>query len=49
MIDRNPGKFIDIYHAKDSDYQKTKQRIYHSTKHSSHLMVNVVRENKIIK
>jgi len=46
MIDRNPGKFVDIYHAKDSDYQKTTQRVYHSSKHVSYLKVNVVNEKK---
>jgi hypothetical protein len=46
MIDRNPGKFLDIYSAKESDYQKTTQRVYHSANHSSYLMVNVVSEKK---
>lgn len=44
MIDRNPGKYIDIYNAKDSDYQKTIQRVYRSGKHFSYLKVNVVKE-----
>ncbi|MBI4428980.1 MAG: CocE/NonD family hydrolase, partial [Ignavibacteriales bacterium] len=35
MIDRNPGKIMDIYKAKDSDFQKTTQRVYHSSKFSS--------------
>ncbi|MFI5251009.1 MAG: CocE/NonD family hydrolase [Bacteroidota bacterium] len=43
MIDRNPGKFLDIYHAKDSDFQKTVQRVYHSTKRASYLTVSVYR------
>jgi hypothetical protein len=40
MIDRNPGKFLDIYQARDSDFQKTTQRVYHSAKQSSFLQVN---------
>ncbi len=40
MIDRNPGKFMDIYEAKDSDFQKTTQRVYHSPRLSSWIKVN---------
>ncbi len=29
LADRNPQKFEDIYHAKDSDFQKATIRIYH--------------------
>jgi putative CocE/NonD family hydrolase len=43
MIDRNPGKFMDIYEAKDSDFQKTTQRVYHSPKYPSHLIVGVMK------
>ena len=39
MIDRNPGKFVDIYHAKESDFQKTTQRVFHDTAHPSHIVV----------
>ena len=35
MIDRNPGKFMDIYRAADSDFQKTTQRVYRSSTASS--------------
>jgi len=42
LIDRNPGKFLDIYRAKDSDYQKTVQRVYRSGPHSSYLKLPVV-------
>ena len=41
MIDRNPGKFTDIYKAQDSEFQKTTQRLYHSPKLSSSIKVNV--------
>ena len=41
MIDRNPGKFLDIFRAKASDYQKTRQRVYRSASRSSYLTVMV--------
>jgi putative CocE/NonD family hydrolase len=43
VIDRNPGVFTDIYHAKPSDYRRTTQRIYRSPTQPSHLLVNVVK------
>ena len=39
LIDRNPQTFVDIYSAKESDFQKATQRVYHSTKLPSHLEV----------
>ena len=42
MIDRNPGKFLDIFGAKDSDFQKTTQRVYHTEKKSSCIRVSVL-------
>lgn len=30
LVDRNPQKFVDIYHAKQSDYQSAVQRVYRS-------------------
>lgn len=41
-IDRNPGKFTDIYKAKDGDFQKTVQRVYRSGKNSSHVRLPVL-------
>lgn len=43
MIDRNPGKFVDIYHATQSDFQKTTQRLYHSPNLGSHLKLNILK------
>jgi len=43
MIDRNPGRFMDIYHAKDSDFQKTTQRVYHSAKGPSYVSLGVMK------
>lgn len=41
MFDRNPQSFVDIYHAKASDYQKATQRVYHSSAHPSFVTVRV--------
>ena len=30
LVDRNPQTFVDIYNAKESDFQKATQRVYHS-------------------
>jgi putative CocE/NonD family hydrolase len=38
LVDRNPQKFVNIYAAKDSDFQKATQRVYHS----SRLVMNVI-------
>ena len=38
LVDRNPQKFVNIYAAKDSDFQKATQHVYHS----SHLVLNVL-------
>ena len=43
MIDRNPGKFMDIYQAHESDFQKTTQRIFRSSDYPSHIRVSVLK------
>ena len=43
VIDRNPGLFTDIYHARPSDYRRTTQRIHRSPAQASHLLVRVSR------
>ena len=43
LVDRNPQKFVDIYHATAADFQKATQRIYHSARLSSHLKVGVLK------
>lgn len=43
VIDQNPQKFIDIYHAKESDFQKATHRVYRSTKYPSHLKLKVLK------
>ncbi|MEW6736954.1 MAG: CocE/NonD family hydrolase, partial [Acidobacteriota bacterium] len=42
LVDRNPQQFLDIYNAKESDFQKATQRVYHSEEFSSHLKVKVL-------
>ena len=42
VIDRNPGQFMDIYHAKPGDYRKTTQRVYRSPQLPSHLTLPVL-------
>lgn len=39
LIDRNPQKFVDIYSAKESDFQKATQRVYRSGAMASRLEV----------
>lgn len=43
LVDRNPGRSVDIYNAKESDFQKTTQKVYRSANFSSHLRLNVLR------
>ena len=39
LVDRNPQRFVNIYTAKESDFQKATQHVYHS----SRLIVNAVK------
>ena len=43
LVDRNPQKFTDIYHASDSDFQKAVQRIYHDEQNASSVSVTVLK------
>jgi hypothetical protein len=43
LIDRNPQKFVDIYHARESDFQKATHRVYRSYKFPSHLKIRVLK------
>jgi uncharacterized protein len=43
LVDRNPQKFVDIYHATEADFQKATHRIYRSAPLSSHLRVGVLK------
>ena len=42
VIDRNPQKFVDIYHAEESDFQKAAHKVYRSATHPSHLKLKVL-------
>jgi len=42
LADRNPQKFEDINHAKDSDFQKATIRIYHDAQNKSSVKVTVL-------
>lgn len=43
LADRNPQKFVNIYKAKESDFQKAVHRLYHSGEHSSGLILPVLK------
>jgi putative CocE/NonD family hydrolase len=42
MIDRNPGRFMDIFRATDADFQPTTQRIYRSAAQPSRIVLPVL-------
>lgn len=42
LVDRNPQKFVTIYDAEESDFQKAAIRIYHDAVHSSGIILPVV-------
>ena len=43
LVDRNPQKFVDIYHATESDFQKAQHKIYHDAAHASALNITVLK------
>jgi uncharacterized protein len=43
LVDRNPQKFLNIYQAKNEDFQKATQRIYRAGKLATNLKVNVLK------
>jgi predicted acyl esterase len=42
LIDRNPGKFCDIYHASPKDFQRTTQKIFCGGNDGSKISVRVL-------
>lgn len=42
LVDRNPQKFLNIYECSEEDFVKATQRIYHDSKHPSHLKVSIL-------
>jgi putative CocE/NonD family hydrolase len=47
LVDRNPQKFVDIYHAKAEDFEKATIRIYHNASASSKIILPVFTSGKI--
>jgi putative CocE/NonD family hydrolase len=45
LIDRNPQKFVDIMKAKETDFQKSTNKVYTSATHPSFLKVRVMNDN----
>jgi len=43
LVDRNPQKFVDIYTADDSDFQKETIRVYHDAAHPSGITLPVLK------
>ncbi len=42
LVDRNPQKFVQIYKAVPSDFQKATERVYHTGSHQSQLELPVL-------
>jgi putative CocE/NonD family hydrolase len=42
LVDRNPQTFLDIYHARESDFRKATQRVYHCPDRASRLVLPVL-------
>jgi len=42
LTDRNPGKFLDIYRARETDFQATRQRVFRSPENPSSLKLMIL-------
>jgi len=42
VIDRNPQKFVDIYHAREEDFQKAVHKVHRSRKFPSHIKLKIL-------
>jgi hypothetical protein len=42
LVDRNPQTFVDIYHAKPTDFKKATQRVYRSGAQASGIELQVL-------
>ena len=42
LVDRNPQKFIDIYHAKPAEFERATQRLYRSAKLASRVTLPIL-------
>jgi len=45
LFDRNPQKFVDIYNAEETDFQKATQRVYHSKKYPTNIKLKILLNN----
>jgi predicted acyl esterase len=43
LVDRNPQKFVNIYTAREEDFQKATQRVYRNGERASRLVVRVLK------
>lgn len=43
LVDRNPQKFMDIYHAKDEDFQKAFIKVYHNGSMTSKIILPILK------
>ena len=44
LVDRNPQKFVDIYHCNEDDFQVATHRVYNNALYPSHIEVKVIKE-----
>lgn len=44
LVDRNPQKFVNIYEAEESDFQKATIRIYHDVNNASYILLPVLKK-----
>jgi uncharacterized protein len=44
LVDRNPQKYVNIYEAVESDFQKVTIRIYHDKSNASNILLPVLKE-----
>ncbi|WP_307142997.1 CocE/NonD family hydrolase [Siphonobacter sp. SORGH_AS_1065] len=44
LADRNPQKFVDIYQAKDSDFQKANIKVFHNASAASKILLPVLKK-----
>lgn len=42
LVDRNPQKFVDVYSAKEEDYQKATHRVYRSRQYPSGIKIRAL-------
>lgn len=45
LVDLNPNKFVDIYHATPADFQKATLRLIHSAKYPSHIDLGLLTQH----